>query len=170
MTEPTVVVGLVTKAHGVRGEVAVEVRSDNADRFSPGSVVRLESGRDLTIEGAHRHGTRLLVRFEGVHDRTTAESLRGELLVVPESWLPELPEGEYWPHQLEGCEIVSESGRRFGRVTAVVPNPANDLWVATDHEGAETLVPAIRKVIVDGDGDGKRIQVRDVLGITAPDE
>jgi 16S rRNA processing protein RimM len=169
VTEPTVVVGFVTRAHGIRGEVAVEVRSDNADRFAPGSVVRLESGRDLTIEHAHRHGSRLLVRFEGMDDRTTAESLRGELLVVPESWLPELPEGEFWPFQLEGCEVVTESGRALGVVVDVVSNPANDLWVARNADGEEAFVPAIRDVIVDVDLEGRRIVVRDVPGLTAPD-
>jgi 16S rRNA processing protein RimM len=170
VTEPTVVVGYVTRAHGIRGEVAVEVRSDNADRFTPGSVVRLESGRDLAIERAHRHGSRLLVRFEGVHDRTTAESLRGEVLVVPESWLPELPRGEYWPFQLEGCEVVTESGRALGVVVEVVSNPANDLWVARTPGGEETFVPAIRDVIVDVDLGARRILVRDVPGLTAPDD
>ncbi|MGH2540085.1 MAG: ribosome maturation factor RimM [Actinomycetota bacterium] len=169
MSEPTVVVGHVTKAHGVRGEVAVEVRSDNPDRFVEGAVVFTGSGRSLTIEGAHPHGARHLVRFVGVADRASAESLRGQVLVVPESWLPELPEGEYWPFQLEGCEVVTESGRSLGSVAEVIPNPANDLWVAVDDEGVETLVPAIRDVIVDVDVAGKRILVRDVPGLTAPD-
>ena len=56
----------------------------------------------------------MLVKFDGVDDRTAAEALRGQVLVVPESWLPELPEGEYWPFQLEGCEVVTESGRSLG--------------------------------------------------------
>ena len=95
--------------------------------------------------------------------------MRGHVLVVPESWLPELPEGEYWPFQLEGCEVVTESGRSLGAVSEVIPNPANDLWVAVDDDGMETLVPAIRDVIVEVDVAGKRILVRDVPGLTAPD-
>ena len=169
MTEPTVVVGHVTRAHGVRGEVAVEVRSDNPDRFVEGAVVFTASGRSLTIEVAHAHGTRHLVKFAGVADRDAAESLRGQVLVVPESWLPELPEGEYWPFQLEGCEVVTESGRSLGSVTGVIPNPANDLWVAVDEDGAETLIPAIRDVVVEVDVSGRRVLVRDVPGLTAPD-
>ena len=95
MSEPTVAVGHVTKAHGIRGEVAVEVRSDNPDRFGEGSIVFTEGGRALEVERAHPHGARHLVRFAGVSDRAAAESLRGEVLVVPETWLPELGEGEY---------------------------------------------------------------------------
>ena len=169
MPEPTVVVGVVTKAHGLHGEVAVLNRSDNPDRWAEQSVVFDESGRPFTIETSRPHGARLLVRFEGVTDRVTAEALRGVTLVVPETWLPELPEGSWWPHQLEGCSVVTESGRSLGSITEVVPNPANDLWVARADDGAETLVPAIRDVIVDVDVAGKRVVVRDVPGITAPD-
>jgi 16S rRNA processing protein RimM len=168
--EPTVVVGRVTKVHGLRGEVAIQVFSDNPDRFAPGSRVFLEDGRALTIAAAREHGGRLLVTFAEVQDRSVAESLRGRSLVVPESMLPPLPAGEYWPHQLVGCEVVTESGRHLGTVAEVVPNPANDLWVAVDAEGTETLVPALKDVIVSVDVAAHEILVRDVPGLTAPDE
>jgi len=170
VAEPTVAVGHVTKAHGIRGEVAVEVRSDNPDRFVEGAIVFTEGGRSLTIERAHAHGARHLVKFAGVLDRAAAESLRGQVLVVPESWLPVLAEGEYWPFQLEGCEVLTESGRSLGTVSEVIPNPANDLWVAVDDDGIETLVPALRDVIAEVDVAAKRILVRDVPGLTAPDD
>jgi 16S rRNA processing protein RimM len=168
--EPTVVVGRVTKVHGLRGEVAIQVFSDNPDRFAPDSQVFLEDGRALTIAAAREHGGRLLVTFAEVQDRAVAESLRGRSLVVPESMLPPLPAGEYWPHQLVGCKVVTESGRHLGTVAEVVPNPANDLWVAVDAEGTETLVPALKDVIVSVDVAAHEILVRDVPGLTAPDE
>ena len=170
MPEPTIAVGHVTKAHGIRGEVAVEIRSDNPDRFAEGATLFTDDGRSLTIERAHAHGARMLVKFSEVDDRHAGEALRGHELVVPESWLPELPEGEYWPFQLEGCTVVTESGRSLGAVSEVIPNPANDLWVAVGTDGEETLVPAIHDVIVAVDIAAKRIVVRDVPGLTAPEE
>src|SRR6185437_13683937 len=74
---PAVVVGTVAKAHGVRGEVAVEVRSDNPDRFADGATVYLEDGRALTVRSHRSHGDRLLVSFAGVDDRDAAAALRG---------------------------------------------------------------------------------------------
>ena len=144
------------------------VESLDPERFADGAVVFTDAGRSLSIERAHTHGRRLLVKFEGVDDRTAAESLRGRVLVVPESWLPDLPEGQYWPFQLEGCAVVTESGRALGPVTGVIHNPANDLWVALDDAGTETLVPAVREVIVEVDIGAKRILVRDVPGLTSP--
>lgn len=169
MDEPTVVVGRIAKAHGLRGEVAVQVLSDNPDRFIEGASVFLEDGRELTVTATRWTGARLLVAFEGLLDRTSAEALRGRSLVVPRSMLPELQDGEYWPHQLIGCAVVTEAGRSLGRLTDVIENPANDLWAATDDAGVETLIPAIRDVVVDVDVEAGRVVVREVPGLTAPD-
>ena len=88
---------------------------------------------------------------------------------MPESWLPALDEGEYWPFQLEGCSVTTEAGRALGTLTDMVgPNPANDLWVARDDAGTETLVPALRDVIVEVDIEAKRVVVRDVPGLHDP--
>jgi 16S rRNA processing protein RimM len=170
LAEPTVVVGKVTRTHGVRGEVSVLVLSEVPERFEPGSVLRLEDdGRELRIESSRTDRGRLLVTFQGVADRDEAEKLRGRFLAVLESKLPELPAGSWWPHQLEGCEVVTESGRSLGTLAEVVANPANDLWVARDGD-RETLVPALRDVIVDVDVRSKRVVVREIPGITAVDE
>lgn len=170
MDEPTVVVGQVTKAHGVRGELVVRNRSDNPDRWVPGAVVRTADGRPLTVASVRPHGERLLVTFDEVSDRTAAEGLRGVELVVPRTMLPDLGPDEWWPHDLEGCRVQTEGGRDLGVVAEVILNPANDLWVAVDEEGAETLVPALKDLLVEVDVAAKRIVVRDVPGLTAPDD
>ncbi len=167
--EPTVVVGVVTKAHGLRGEVAVEIRSDNPERFRPGARVHTAEGRELTVATSHVHGARTLIRFEEVPDRDAADALRGTTLVVPASWLPELSDDEYWPSQLEGCEVITEAGRDLGTIRDVIANPANDLWVAVAPDGTETLIPAVKEVVVGVDIAAARILVRDVPGLTAPE-
>jgi 16S rRNA processing protein RimM len=84
--------------------------------------------------------------------------------------LPTLPDGEFWPHQLEGCEVVTESGRSLGAIADVVSTPANDLWVALDDSGHETLIPAINEVVVDVDIRAGRILVRDLPGLTTSED
>jgi 16S rRNA processing protein RimM len=165
--EPTVVVGVIAKAHGLQGEVVVHSRSDNPERWAPGSVMFLGE-RTLTIEQVRPLGARLLVKFESIDDRSSAETLRGEV-VVPVSWLPELPQGEYWPHELQGCLVVTEGGRVLGPIVDVIPNQANDLWVAVDEQGNETLVPALADVVSTVDVADKRVVVRDIPGLTAPE-
>ena len=76
MSEPTVVVGKVSKAHGLHGEVAVLVMSDNPDRFAPGSVVFLEDGTVLRVRSVRGAVPRALIAFEGFEDRSAAERIR----------------------------------------------------------------------------------------------
>lgn len=168
MDEPAVVVGRVMKAHGVHGEVAVRNRSDNPERWVADAVVFLPDGRRLTVASARPHADRLLVSFAEVTDRGGAEAIRGKELSVPVSWLPALPEGQWWPHDLEGCVVRTESGRALGELRSVEFNPANDIWVVVDDPGTETLIPALRWILVEVDVTSKRIVVRDVPGITEP--
>ena len=167
--DPGLVVGKVTKAHGLRGEVTVLVLTEVPERFDPGSGLLLEDGRTLTVSGVRPDRGRLLVTFAEVPDRTAAEQLGGRYLFVPRDRAPELPEGSFWPHELEGCEIVTESGRSLGRIREVVLGVANDIWVAGPPD-AEVLVPALRDVVVSVDLGARRVVVRDVPGITAPSE
>jgi len=167
---PTVVVGVVTKAHGISGEVRVQNRSDNPDRWSVDAIVFDRDGNRYRVADVRVHGRDLLVRFDGIEDRTSAEALRGRELLVPESWLPPLPDGSWWPHQIEGCTVLTEDGRSLGVVSEVIANPANDLWVAVDGSGSETLVPALADLLRQVDVDAKRIVVRSVPGLTAPEE
>jgi len=168
--EPTLVVGVVTTVHGLRGEVAIQNRSDNPDRWRPGGTVLLGDGRNLTIESSRSHGKRLLVKFEGIDDRTTADALRGASLLVPESWVPALPAGEWWAYELQGCTVETSSGRSLGVLTEIVANPTNDIWIAVDPEGTETLIPVLAEFLVQVDTTARRVVVRDVPGVTAPEE
>lgn len=167
--EPTVAVGRITRPHGVTGEVAVVVLSEVPERFTDGATVWLEDGRALTVESSRPHKDRLLVRFRGIADRTQAEALHGALLVVPESMSPPLPEGSWWDHQLVGCAVTTETGRDLGTLTEVIHTAANDVWAVTDDAGAETLIPVLKDVLVDVEVRSKRVVVRDVPGLTAPE-
>lgn len=167
MDEPTVVVGRIARAHGVRGEVAVQVLSEVPERFAAGAVVYLEDGRRLTIGSVRPHGDRLLVRFREVGDRTQAEALARSVLVVPESESPPLPEGSWWDHQIAGCRVLTEGGRDLGTVREVIHTPANAVWSAVDEAGRETLIPVLRDVLRSVDVAAKRIVVREIEGLTS---
>ena len=166
--EPTVVVGRITRPHGLKGELSVLVLSEVDGRFAEGALVYLEDGRALTVESARRHRSGLLVKFREVADRTAAERLARTVLVVPESASPELPDGSWWDHQLVGCEVVTESGRSLGTVREVIHTAANDVWSAVSGD-RETLIPALKDVVVSVDTAGTRIAVREVPGLTVPE-
>lgn len=158
MSDDLVAVGRVARAHGIRGEVSVEPLSEIPSRFEPGSVLRLEDGRTLTVEASRPHRRWVLVGFEEVPDRTAAEALRGSILLVGADQVPSPPEGSFWVHQVVGLEVVTEDGRSLGRIREVQPNPANDLWIT---EGG-TAIPANRELVTEVDLAGGRVRIRDL--------
>ncbi|WP_019739336.1 ribosome maturation factor RimM, partial [Mycobacterium avium] len=112
-------VGRVVKAHGISGEIVVEIRTDDpAARFAPGNTLRAKPSRggperSCVIESAREHGGRLLVRLAGVTDRDAADALRGTLFVVDSAELPDIDEPDtYYDHQLEGLQVRTTGGRR----------------------------------------------------------
>jgi 16S rRNA processing protein RimM len=168
--EPTVAVGRVAKAHGVRGEVAVDNRSDNPDRWAIGAQVFDDRGAAYTVAGVRPHGDRLLVTFEEIADRTAAQALVGTTLVVPESWLPPLDAGQWWAFEAEGMRVSSDDGRDLGTVREVLAYPAHDLWRVVADDGTEILVPAVPDLIVEVDVGAGRAVVRSLPGLTARED
>ena len=135
-------VGRVTKPHGTRGEVVVELVTDRVERVAPGSVLHGPLG-NLTVTASTPHHGRWIVHFAGVTTRDEAEGLRGIVLRAEPVDDPDV----LWVHELIGSAVVDGSGTARGRVVSVVANPASDL-LELDN-GA--LVP-VRFVTGHGDG------------------
>ena len=172
-----VVVGRIGKPHGLRGEVTVEVRTDEPERrFANGAALRAEPRggsafaiSTLTVSRTHWHGTTLLVSFEEIPDRNAAEAARGVLLhttiVADES--PEDPE-EFYDHQLVGLVAHDLQGGVLGEVTGVVHGGAQDLLVVATPEGREALVPFVAALVPEVDLTGRRVVIDDRPGLVTP--
>ncbi|MEU4670636.1 ribosome maturation factor RimM [Amycolatopsis sp. NPDC023774] len=157
-----VVVGRIAKAHGIRGELAVDVRTDSPEeRFAVGAVVTTQlrdgSKRDLTIAAAREHSGRLLVRFEQVLTRDVAETLRGALLLIDTAALPPTSDpDEFYDHELAGLSAELADGTVVGKVVEVVHSPAGEL-LELDVAGREVLVPFVRAIVPAVDVAGGRV-------------
>jgi 16S rRNA processing protein RimM len=121
---PVLEVGRVARAHGIRGSVVVDLVTDRIERLEPGSVLSSDEG-DLTVVAARPFGSRWLVDFQGVADRSRAEQLAGRVLRAEAIDDPD----EWWVHDLVGCEVVEVDGTDRGRVVELLANPASDLLV-----------------------------------------
>src|SRR5215470_7780645 len=154
--EESLVVGRILRPHGLRGELSVEVRTDDPEqRFAVGSVLGTDPAEagPLTVAASRWHSGRLLVSFAGVADRTQAESLRGAWLTVDAADIP-VPEdpNEFHDHQLTGLTMVTVSGKLVGTVTDVLHHGQALLAVApaggTSRRG-EVLVPFVAAIAVE---------------------
>lgn len=161
-------VGRIVRPHGIRGEVVVDPASDEPGRFAAGSVLLVGdpdgAPEPRRVESSRPHQRRVLLRFDGVPDRTTAETLRGALLSIDAADAPPPPAGRYYAHDIEGLRVVDEQGRELGVVTSVLENPANDLWVV-DHDGREVMLPAVREIVIAVDVSAGRVVVRAIPGL-----
>ncbi|HVF06270.1 MAG TPA: ribosome maturation factor RimM [Frankiaceae bacterium] len=155
------VVGRIGRAHGVRGEVSVDVRTDDPDRrYAAGSVLATDPPEQgpLTVERSRPHHGRLLVQFEGVADRNAADALRGVLLVVDRASVGAADEGEWWDHDLVGLAAVRADGTPLGTVTDVIHVPGPPL-LAIESDGGEVLVPFVAGIVPEVDVAGGRLVV-----------
>jgi len=147
----TVVVGRIGRPHGVRGEVTVEVRTDDPDlRFTPGAVLRTDPADrgPLTIEGGRWHRDVLLLALEGVESREAAELLRNTLLLVETTALPALDDpDDYYDHQLVGLTARLTDGTVLGEVVAVSHEGSELLVVQRPGDGGELLIPFVRTIV-----------------------
>ncbi|WP_030767193.1 MULTISPECIES: ribosome maturation factor RimM [unclassified Streptomyces] len=177
------VVARIGRAHGIKGEVTVEVRTDEPElRLSPGAVLKTEpaTAGPLTIETGRVHSGRLLLRFAGVKDRTGAEALRNILLIaeVDPTELPEEPD-EYYDHQLMDLDVVLEDGTEIGRITEISHLPSQDLFIVERPDGTEVMIPFVEDIVAEIDLEEQRcvitpppglIDERDAVVVSTRDE
>ncbi|MET7519139.1 ribosome maturation factor RimM [Streptomyces sp. NPDC005480] len=154
------VVARIGRAHGIKGEVTVEVRTDEPElRLGPGAVLATDpaSTGPLTIETGRVHSGRLLLRFAGVRDRTGAEALRNTLLIAevdPEE-LPE-DEDEFYDHQLMDLDVVTTDGVEVGRITEISHLPSQDLFIVERPDGSEVMIPFVEEIVTEIDLEEQR--------------
>jgi len=143
--------GRVGRPHGLDG--SFHVTRPRAVLLPLGGTLRI--GGELH-EIARRAGTeeRPILRLRGIDHRAAAEALRGADLMVPRAAAPPLPEGEYWPEDLEGCIVVTRDGDELGRVSRMRPLPSCEVL-----EVGELLVPMVRDAVLSIDVRAQRIVV-----------
>lgn len=171
-------VGRIGKPQGIKGEVTVEVHTDEPQaRFATGSVLLTDPAQrgPLTVEAARDQNGRLMVAFEGYGDRNAAETLRGTLLVVDAATLPAPDDPDiFLDHHLIGLVAELPDGSRLGAVTEVLHLPHGDVLVVRRDGAADTaaevLVPFVAAMVPEVDVPGGRLVVDPPEGLLALSE
>ena len=181
MPEPEyAIVGLIRKAQGIRGEVVIEPLTDKPDVvFASGSRVfagtsdgDLATVRDLkgaeetptlTVSESKPFKKGLIVRFEELQDRDSAELWRGRYLLAPFSELPPLQEDQVYLHDLIGMSVVSTNGERIGAVTTFYELPQGIMLDVQTARGS-VIIPYRPEIIVRTDIEARAIVINDTLG------
>ncbi len=175
LKQQRIVLGEITGAHGVRGEVRVRIASD-----SPDPLFQLESvwiGRGPSDPEARRYAVldcalaragQVRLRLDGISSREAVAGLVGQLITAPPSVLPDLPEGEFYWYELIGCRVESESGEWVGTVREIWETGAHDVLLVEDEQGVRRLVPTAGALMTEIDIAARRIVVVDLPGLLEP--
>ncbi len=163
------VVGRIGRAHGVKGEVSVDVRTDDPDvRFAVGRVFHVENNvcPALTIVATRWHSGRLLVAFDEINDRDATESLRGMFLYVDvtDEETPDDPD-EFYDHQLIGLAARTPTGDELGVVADVLHLGVQELLVVATPNNEEVLVPFVSAIVTLVDLANSHVIINDPGGL-----
>lgn len=155
-------VGTLGRARGLKGHVRVRPYTDDPDRFFDLQRVYLREGDDfspLTIAQTEVDGESVVLRFEGVEDRTAAEALNGKDLYIHRQDAVELPDDVYFIVDLIGCRVADDKGAFIGRVAEVLQPGSADIYVLRDGPRGEVMFPALKDLILTTDTQGRQITV-----------
>ncbi len=161
------VVGSLRRAHGVRGEMVMEVVTDFPERLKPGTRVFVGPAHEArVIRSARTHSEGLLIKFRGVDSPEDAARYRNRSVFVTAADRPPLPEGHYYEHQVIGFSVVEdESEEIVGTLRSIMHTGANDIYVVARPDGSEVLLPVIASVILNLDPASRTIRVHLLPGL-----
>lgn len=160
-------VGSLRRAHGVRGEMVMEVLTDFPERLKPGTKAFVGPAHNpMILTGTRVHSEGLLIKFEGVDTPEQAGRYRNHSVYVTTADRPPLPEGQFYEHQVLGFAVIEdESGKAIGTLSGIMRTGANDIYVVARPDGSEVLLPVIASVVLNLDADTRSIRVHLLPGL-----
>lgn len=161
-------VGIITKTHGIRGEVKVFPTTDDFHRFEYLKNVLIDTGKEyipVEIENVKYFKQLIILKFKGIDNINDIEKYRGKDLLITRDQAIELEEGEYFIYDLLGSEVFTEDGNKLGVLTEILTTAANDVYVVKTENNKEVLLPAIKECILDVDIESKKITVHLMDGL-----
>jgi 16S rRNA processing protein RimM len=160
------VVGFVRRAHGVQGEMIIDLHTDFPERFRTGRRLFVgEERKPMTLASARSHAKGMLIKFKGIETPEDTAQFRNQWVYVKTSEVPVLPAGQIYQHELFGFKVVDENDQSLGELVEIIETGANDVYVVKDEAGREILLPAIPSVILDLDPARRLMRVHVLEGL-----
>ncbi len=159
-------VGRLRKAHGVHGEIQMDVLTDFPERLKKGVTLYVgQEHQPVRVRKVRQMDQLLLIAFEGYITPEKAGELRNQIVYVNANNLPPLGEDEYYHHQLLGIRVIDEKGETLGTLNEILETGANDVYVIRRESGPELLLPAIEETILSIDLEKGEMKVHVLPGL-----
>lgn len=164
-------VGKIVNTHGINGEVRVISNTDFAEeRYAPYNELHLflpgkKEGIPLTVKSHRVHKNFDLLKFDGYENINDVVQWKNSILKVTEEQLSDLPDGEYYFHEIIGCEVRTIDNEVIGIIKEILTPGANDVWVVARENGKDVLIPYIDQIVMDVSIEDKRIVIKLMEGL-----
>jgi 16S rRNA processing protein RimM len=154
-------IGKLRRAHGLGGEILMDVNTHFPDRIKPGKTYLIGAQHSpMQVETVRWANKNVLIKFVGINSPEEMAILRNQIVFINSQELPQLPEGEYYHHQILGLQVFNESGEKLGNIDEILETGANDVYVVKQENGEELLLPVIFDVVLSYHLDEGKIIVR----------
>ncbi|WP_339321348.1 ribosome maturation factor RimM [Paenibacillus sp. FSL W8-0194] len=164
-------VGKIVNTHGIKGEIKVLSHTDFPEvRFAKGSELLIvppdgKAPLPVTVESSRFHKNMYIVKLEEYDNINDVEKFKGSMLKVNGEDLVELPEDEFYFHEIIGCHVMTDEGQELGVITEILTPGANDVWVVKPKEGKSILIPYIDDVVLDVNVKDRKVVVHLMEGL-----
>jgi 16S rRNA processing protein RimM len=161
-------IGIITKAHGIKGEVLVSSLTDNPEQFKTSKhlIITQENGNrsEISIQSVRQKNDRFIIKFRGTDNRNQAEALQKCLIEKRSEDIEDLPADEYFIFDLVGLNVFTTANQCLGRIKDVLSHSANDIYVV-QGESKEYLIPAIKSVVLKIDLEKEIVLIEPIEGL-----
>ncbi|MBE5965422.1 MAG: ribosome maturation factor RimM [Lachnospiraceae bacterium] len=161
-------VGVISRTHGIHGEVKVYPTTDDINRFKELKEVILDTGKEylpFSIEHVKFFKNMVILKFKGIDSINDIEKYRGKDLLVTRENAVKLAENEYFIYDLLESEVFTEDSAKLGVLKEILTTGANDVYVVETEQNKEILIPAIKECILDINLKEKKITVHLLDGL-----
>lgn len=160
------VVGFLRRAHGVQGEIIMDLHTDFPERFRSGRKLFVgDEHQVMTVESVRSHAKGMLIKFRGIETPEATARFRNQWVYIKAADAPPLPEGQIYQHELFGFQVVDENENLLGELVEIIETGANDVYVVKNESGKEILLPAIPSVILNLDPARRYMRVHLLEGL-----
>ncbi|WP_461204444.1 ribosome maturation factor RimM [Clostridium sp. DL1XJH146] len=153
------IIGKITRIHGVKGEVKVLPLTDDLKRFKKLNSVYIDK-EEIKVIGVKLQPNKVIMQFEGIDSVEKAERLKNKEIEIKREDAVELEKGVYFVADLIDCEVLDESNKLIGILNDVIFTGSNEVYVVGGEK--EILVPAIKDVVINVDIEAKKVIVKDL--------
>lgn len=163
MKQAFIEAGRITSTHGVHGEVKIEVWLDTPEDLKHYRRIFID-GQERKLLSVRQQNRFVIVKLHQIDDINAAQPLKGKTVYIAREDAP-LPPGGYFLQDLLDAKVVLEDGSPVGILTEILERPANNVYVVTDPDGKEILIPVVPAFIIRADAENGIVTVRLLEGM-----